>query len=350
MGRLETWLRAPLRSTGAFLAALAAAGVIFSGLILAFGRNPLETYGALFGLTFGSAYGWSELLVKMIPLLLTALATALPARLGLVNVGGEGQLAFGALAAAPVALALGPSLPGWLAVPAVLIAGFAGGAFWAVIPAWLRARGWLNETISTLLLNYVALNWVSFFVFGLLRDPASANVPQTAAFGVTLPVLFGRVHAGLFLALGALALVAWALERTRWGYEIRVIGANPLAARRHGLEITGSILLVMALAGGLAGWAGTAETLAIQGRLRPGFSPDYGYLGFLISWLAGHKPLRLLFMTFLVAAVTVGGDSLQIQQGLPFATVNVFMALILMFVLAKAFDAWFAPKEAVHGN
>jgi len=316
---------------------LAGALLLFSLLLLTSGKNPLDTYGSLLRSTLGSAYGLSEVVVKLIPLLFTALAVALPARLGLVNVGGEGQLHLGALFAASAALSLGPGTPGWLGLPAGALAGMLGGAAWAFAPALLRSLGWLNETISTLLLNYVALRVVDFFVYGALRDPGSANVPQTKAFGPGFlwPAFTGRVHVGIALGLLALALAAVLLFLTRWGYEIRAIGGNPVAAHRHGLPLAATTIAVLCAGGALAGLAGTGEIMAIQGRLRPHFSADFGYLGFLISWLAGHRPLRILVMGFLVAVIATGGDSLQLDQGLPSATVNILMALLLFVVLAR---------------
>src|SRR5271157_1869736 len=326
-------------SSVSLVLSLASALVLFSILLLTSGKNPLDTYTSIFGSTLGNGFGFSEIFVKMIPLLFTALAVALPARLSLVNVGGEGQLHLGALMAAAAALAVGAGTPPWVGIPVTLVAGMAGGALWALVPAILRAKGWLNETISTLLLNYVAIRVVDYFVFGPLRDPSSSNVPQTMTFaeGFRWPAFAGRIHLGIVFALAALVLFAVVINRTRWGYEIRAAGSNPLAARRHGLPVTTYILVVLCVGGALAGLAGTGEIMAIQGRLRPGFSASYGYLGFLIAWLAGHRPLRILFMGFLVALIATGGDSLQIDQGLPSATVNILMALILFMVLA---DAW----------
>ncbi|HTH14651.1 MAG TPA: ABC transporter permease, partial [Spirochaetia bacterium] len=289
--------------------------VLFSIVLLAAGKNPLDTYASLVGSTLGSDFGLTEVFVKLIPILFTALAVAIPARLGLVNVGGEGQLYSGALFASFAALALGPQVPAWVGIPVSVVCGMAGGALWALVPAWLRSTGWLNETISTLLLNYVALRLVDFFIFGALRDGASANVPQTVEFGPgwVWPAFVGRIHLGLVLALVCLAATALVLNRTRWGYEIRAVGGNPLAAQRHGLPLSGYVVVVMLAGGALAGLAGTGEIMAIQGRLRPHFSPDYGYLGFLVAWLAGHKPLRILLLGFLVAVVSTGGDSLQLD-------------------------------------
>jgi simple sugar transport system permease protein len=279
----------------------------------------------------------------MIPLVLCATAVLLPARIGLVNVGGEGQIYMGAWLATWGALTFS-TLPQALGLPLVIVLGFVGGGLWALIPAILRARGWLNEVISTLLLNYIAILFVGYFIFGPWRDKASANFPQTAEFAAALRLpQFGdtRVHFGLLLALAAVVLIYLVLRYTVWGYEMRAIGGNPEASRRHGLPITRYMLLVMFVAGGLAGLAGVGEAMAIQGRLRPGFSPGYGYIGFLISWLAGHNPLGVVVMSFLMAVLTFGGDTLQITQGLPFATVNIIMALILFIVLGK----FFQPKR-----
>jgi simple sugar transport system permease protein len=323
-----------------YLAGLTLALLMFALVLLIFGKNPAQAYLDIFNTTIGSAYGLSEILVKVIPLALCALAVMLPARIGLVNVGGEGQLYMGALLATWGALAFGESVPQAVGLPLVISLGFIGGGLWAAIPAWLRAKGWLNETISTLLLNYVAVLWVDFFVFGPFRDPASANFPQSVPFAdsVRLPFLGNsRVHLGLILALASLAILYVVFKRTRWGYEMRAIGGNPEAARRHGLPINYYILATMFIAGGLAGLAGVGEVMAIQGRLRPSFSPDYGYMGFLISWLALHNPVGVLVLSFLMAVIALGGDTLQITQNMPFSSVNILMSLILFIVLAKFF-------------
>lgn len=311
----------------------------FGVVLLLFGKNPLQAYSDIFRNTLGSRYGLSEVLVKVIPLLLCALAVLLPARLGLVNVGGEGQIYMGAWLATWGALSLG-DLSRPLALSAILVLGFLGGGLWAAIPAYLRARGWLNEVISTLLLNYVAIQFVNYFIYGAWRDPESANFPQTVRFAdVYLLPQFGgtRVHLGLLLGLLAALLIFLLLRYTRWGYAMRAIGGNPEAALRHGFPITRYLILSMIIAGGLAGLAGVGEVMAIQGRLRPAFSPGYGYVGFLISWLAGHSPWGAVGMAFLLAVIALGGDTLQITQNVPFSTVNILMALILFIVLGNFF-------------
>lgn len=313
--------------------------VCFGVVLLLFGKDPLRAYSDIFRQTLGSRYGLSEVLVKLIPLLLCALAVLLPARLGLVNVGGEGQIYMGAWLATWGALSLG-DLPRPLALTAVLVLGFIGGGLWAAIPAYLRARGWLNEVISTLLLNYVAIQFVNYFIYGAWRDPESANFPQTVRFAdaFLLPQFGGtRVHLVLPLGLLAAVLIFFLLRYTRWGYAMRAIGGNPEAALRHGFPIARYLILSMIIAGGLAGLAGVGEVMAIQGRLRPAFSPGYGYVGFLISWLAGHSPFGAIGMAFLLAVIALGGDTLQITQNVPFSTVNILMALILFIVLGNFF-------------
>jgi simple sugar transport system permease protein len=277
----RAWLNGLLRA----LAVLGLALVVFAIVLLLFGKDPLRAYADILRNTLGSTYGITEVVVKMIPLVLCATAVLLPARIGLVNVGGEGQIYMGAWLATWGALTF-TELPQFLGVPLVVVFGFVGGGLWALIPAILRAKGWLNEVISTLLLNYIAVLFVGYFIFGPWRDKASANFPQTAEFvdAMRLPQ-FGdtRVHFGLLLALGAVITIYLVLRYTVWGYDMRAIGGNPEASRRHGLPITRYMLVVMFIAGGLAGLAGVGEVMAIQGRLRPGFSPGYGYIGFLIS-------------------------------------------------------------------
>lgn len=318
---------------------MATAIVLFGVVLLLFGKDPLQAYIDIYQNTLGSRYGFSEVLVKMSPLLLCALAVLLPARLGLVNVGGEGQIYLGAWLATWGALTFG-DLPQPLGLVTVLVLGFLGGGLWAALPAFLRAKGWLNEVISTLLLNYVAIQFVNYFIYGAWRDPESANFPQTIRFveSYRVPQFWGtRVHLMLFVGLLAALLIYLLLRYTRWGYAMRAIGGNAEAAERHGFPITRYLVLTMIIAGGLAGLAGVGEVMAIQGRLRPAFSPGYGYIGFLISWLAGHSPFGAIVMAFLLAIIALGGDTLQITQSVPFSTVNILMAAILFVVLGNFF-------------
>jgi simple sugar transport system permease protein len=202
----------------------------------------------------------------------------------------------------------------------------------------MRARGWVNETISTLLLNYVAPLVASYFIFGPWRSAESAAYPQTPGFvdAARLPT-FGdtRIHLGFVFGLVAIVLYWLLMTRTRWGLEMRAIGGNSEAARRLGVPLQRYIIIALFIGGGIAGLAGMAEVSAIQGRLRQGLSPGFGFVGFLVSWLSGGNPLGIVVMSFILAVITSGGDILQITQGLPYAVVNILMALILFVVLAR---------------
>ncbi len=319
-----------------FVVAVLAALTVFGVILLLQGENPLVAYRDIFDTTLRTKYGFSEVIVRMIPLLLCALAVAIPARIGLVNVGGEGQLYIGAWASSWVALTF-TGLPAPVMLPMMFLSAVIGGAAWALTPALLRAKGWLNETISTLLLNYVAILFVQYFVYGSWKDPQSANFPQSRTFvhAAQLPT-FGdyRVHWGIIFGLVGAGVLFFIFRFTRWGYEMRAIGGNAEAARRSGIPIATYIVMALLAGGAMAGIAGFGEVSAIQGRLRPSVSPGYGFIGFLASWLAGHNPLTIVFMTFVLAVLTAGGDSLQINQGLPFSSVNLLMALTLFAVLA----------------
>ena len=316
---------------------LAIALVGFAIVLEAYGKSPLATYWDVLRGTFGSVRGFTEVLVIMIPLMFCALAVAIPARVGMVNVGGEGQLYIGAIFAAYVPLTW-PGLPMGVMLPAMIFAGFLGGGLWAGLSGYLRAKGLLSEVLSTLLMNSVAGFWLQYLVFGVWHDPNSSNFPQSKPYpeAAVLPHIGnGRLHIGFLLALGGVGVFWFILRKTRWGYEMRAIGGNPEAAKRSGIPISWYIVLLFVVGGGIAGIGGMAETSAIQGRLRPGFSSSYGYIGFLISWMSAHDPVLIVIMSFLLAVITSGRDALQITQNLPGAAVNILMALILFVVLAR---------------
>jgi general nucleoside transport system permease protein len=309
----------------------------FAVVLLVLGKDPLRIYADTLSYTFGNAYGFSELLVRMIPLLLTAVAVAFPSRAGLINVGGEGQLLMGAWLATAGALSF-PALPAWLLLPVMTLLGFLGGALWALLPGILRGRKLVNETISTLLLNYIAPLVIGWFIFGPWRSAESSSYPQSAAFvaAARLPTLPGtRIHLGLLYGVLCLA-GAWFVERrTRWGVALRAIGGNPEAAERLGIPVALGTAVALAVGGGVAGLAGMGEVSAIHGRLRQGISPGYGFTGFLIAWLSGGSPVGILTMTFLFALIMSVGDIMQITQGLPYAAVNILMAIALFVVLGS---------------
>ncbi|MCX8012677.1 MAG: ABC transporter permease, partial [Rectinema sp.] len=290
--------------------------VAYAVVLLIAGKNPALAFKDAAAFIFGSWYGFSEVIMRMIPLLLTALAVALPSTIGLINVGGEGQLYMGAWLATWGVIAF-PALPAWLFLPLLIILGFIGGGLWGALAGFFRARGWVNETIATLLLNYIAPLIVGFFVYGpwRSREAGASAFPQSIAFpqAARMPRFFNsRIHLGMIIALALLALFWFVMEKTKWGLKMKAIGGNPEAARRLGFEIGPYIVVVMCIAGGIAGLAGMAEVSALYGRLRAGFSPGYVFMGFLISWLAGGKPVGIVGMSFVLAVLFAAGSLLQI--------------------------------------
>ncbi len=303
------------------------------------GIDPWEAYRAMAVGAFGSLYGASETLVKATPILLAGLGVALALRMRLWNIGAEGQLYLGAVGAAGVALS-NPDLPASLLQPLMLAAAFGAGAAWGLIPALLRAYAGVNEIITTLMLNYIAILWVDYLVYGPWKDPHGLGFPFTAPFApaAQLPHLPGsRIHLGLALGFLATALLAVLLWRTRWGYEIRIIGLNPSAARYAGMNIPRIMLLVMAVSGGLAGLAGLSEVAGIQGQLKHGLSPGYGYTAIIVAWLARLNPWGVVVVSILLGGVLVGGDMLQITMQLPVAVAYMLQGLILFAMLSLEF-------------
>ena len=308
---------------------------VFGVFMAVIGRDPIDAYANFVNGTLKSRVGLSEIGVRMIPFVLTGLAATIPARVGLINVGGEGQLYIGAWAATGVALYMGFGSI-WLMIPAMIVAGFVGGALWAGIAVLLRNWRGVNEVISTLLMNYVAVLFVNIFVFGTWKDPDGYGYPYTADFSTQaiLPSLGStRLHLGLILPIVAVIAVYLVLNRTRWGYNMRAIGGNPEAARRRGIAVGRYLVIGMLVGGGLAGIAGMSEVAGIQHHLRPGISNDLGFMGFLASWLANHNPITLVAVAFLIALVMVGGDVLQISASLPSSAMLILIGLVLFFVL-----------------
>jgi len=312
--------------------------VLFALFLLLVGVRPFEIYVAMLRSSFGDAYGFGEVIVKSTPILLTALATALPARAGLINVGGEGQLAIGALFTAAGAVYWISEWPGWAGIPVLAVVGAFGGAMWAAIAAALKQYGGMNETITTLLMNYVALYTVGYFVHGALKDPASFNWPFSPSISdsLRLPVVAGtRIHIGIPIALFFATMAWWLLSRTRFGFHLRAVGGNPVAAELAGLPVTRLQIGVLIAAGALAGLAGMIEITGIEGRLRPTTGATYGYLGFLAAWMARNDPLRCVGTAFLIGAITVAGNALEISSGLPASSMHILLSIVLLAILAS---------------
>jgi simple sugar transport system permease protein len=337
------------RGAGRLALAYAAALVLFGAFVITKGVSPISVYSDMWtSLTDTTSLG--EVLVKASPLILGALAVAVPARAGLVNVGGEGQIVMGAVGAAGVALALDGTLPGSAMVVVMMLTAAAAGALWAGIAGVLRLTVKVNEAITTLLLNYVAIDLMLYLIYQPWKDPNGSGQPATRSLAgaARLPLIgTSRVHAGIFIAVIATALI-WALFKyTSWGFRLRVVGGNPEAARRAGLPVSGLLLSAMLVGGALAGLGGMIHYAGAELKLRPGMTLNFGYIAFLASWLARHSPVKVAGAAVLLAAIAIGGDSLQLDSGLPAAAVNVLMGLVLLAVMGRgAVKARTAPEPA----
>src|SRR5512133_752215 len=251
--------------------------VLFGLILLLSGKDPIQSYIDILRSTLGSPYGISEVIVAMVPMVITAVAVAVPSRVGLINVGVEGQLYMGACLAAWGALTFN-ALPAWALLPLMMLLGMVGGAAWAFIPGYLKSIGLVNETITSLLLNSVAPKIVAFFIFGFWHGPMDTN--KTASFvpAARLPAFLGsRVDVSLIFALALLALFWYVMRYTRWGLEMRAIGGNPQAALRNGIPSKAYLVGMMCLGGAMAGLAGMALVSGFYGLLLANFSSGSGY-------------------------------------------------------------------------
>ncbi len=311
------------------------ASLIFGAILLAAsGANPFVTYAAMARGAFGSWYGFTETLVKAIPLMLTGLAVSIAFRMRYWNIGAEGQLTLGGVAAAGVALYWSQGLPGWTVLPLALLAGIVAGALWSGIPALLKAYLKVDETLTTLMLNYVAILYSEHLYYIAWRAPGynsgTAKFPEVA----WLPQIAGRANAGLIFAI-ILAILLWLVFKyTRWGFEVKIIGENQTAARYLGINIARNIVLALLLSGALSGLAGACEVLGLSRRLQQGLSVGYGYTAIIVAWMAQLNPLVILFVAILMAGLLVGGDQIQMKMRLPASVGLVLQGMILIPMLA----------------
>lgn len=320
--------------------------VILGGIIIiGVGGNPFLAYYGLIQGSFGSAKAISETAVWATPYILAGLAVALAFKGGLFNIGAEGQLALGATTSALVGYALpewlGFDLPKFIHLPLVIILGAGMGAFWAAIVGYLKAYTGGHEVINTIMMNYIALNSISFLLNGPMKDPNPNNViartPEIAESARLTPIFDGlRVHWGFVLALLAAFLVWWMLSKTTLGFEIKTVGLNPDAAKYAGINVKRIIVLTMALSGMLAGLAGTIEVTGLNYRHELGFSIGYGFDAIAIALLGKSHPLGVVLAAILFAAMRNGATRMQFLTQMPVDLISMLQALILLFVAADA--------------
>ena len=320
--------------------------IVLGGLIIALVKgNPFLAYIGLIQGSFGSAKALSETAVWATPYIFAGLGVALAFKGGLFNIGAEGQLGIGAVVAALVGYALpqwiGHDIPAIIHLPLAILLGMAAGAFWAAIVGFLKAYTGGHEVINTIMMNYIALNTMSFLLNGPMKDPNPANVTARTpliAESARIPTIFPglRVHWGFVLALVVAFVVWWLLNKTTLGFEIRTVGANPDAAKYAGINVKRIIIVTMALSGMLAGLAGAIEVTGLNYRHELSFSLGYGYDAIAIALLGKSHPLGVVLAAILFAAMRNGATRMQFLTQMPVDLISMLQALILLFVAADA--------------
>ncbi|MGB0683794.1 MAG: ABC transporter permease [Magnetovibrionaceae bacterium] len=318
------------------LLTLVAGALLFSAL----GEDPGRALHAFFIKPINNLYGITELFVKATPLCLCAIGLAIGFRGNVWNIGAEGQLTLGAVAGGGIALVFHDIAPGngWWLLPLMTLAGVMGGMAWASIPAFLRTRFNANEILVSLMLTYVALLFLSYLVHGPWRDPDGYNFPESRLFAdsALLPVILDgyRFHLGGIVALFVVALGWVFVSRAYIGFQVRVVGLEPLAAGYAGFKANRIVWLSFLVGGGLAGMAGLFEVAGPIGQLNPSISPGYGFTAIIVAFLGRLHPAGILFASLIMALTYLGGDTAQIDLGLPRAITGVFQGLVLFFLLA----------------
>jgi simple sugar transport system permease protein len=310
------------------------AGFVMFALL---GKDPVRALGLIFVSPLTSLRGLSELTVKATPLILIAVGLSVGFRAGVWNIGAEGQFALGAIFAGSVALWAWPG-GGPLLLPAMCVAGIAGGMLWAAIPALLRTRFGTNEILVSLMLVYVAVLLLSLLVHGPLKDPQGFNFPESRLFqaDAQMPLLMQgfRAHAGFVVALVVAATAAILMARHAIGFRVRVLGEAPRAARFAGIPEGLMVWLCLLVSGGLAGLAGTFEAAGPVGQLVPALPAGYGFTAIIVAFLGRLDPAAIVVAGLLLALTYIGGEAAQIAMSLPSATTSVFQGMLLFFLLA----------------
>jgi ABC-type uncharacterized transport system permease subunit len=327
------WSSPAVATTGAYIASI----LLFSAFVAAKGAAPWSVWHTMVQATVLNGGTLQQVFLRAVPISLAALAVAVPARAGLVNVGGEGQLIMGAVASTGIGLAVGSALPGPLSWLAMALAGALAGAAWAAIAGLLRNLIGANEAVTTLLLNFVANDVMLYLIYQPWKDPHGSGQPQSRplAHAAVLPRLFGsQIELGVLVALVVAVGVWWLLQRTGWGFAIRVVGANPEAARRAGLPVRRLLLGTMLLGGALAGLGGALNLAGVETQLRPDITLSFGYVAFLASWLGRHHPAKVTAAAVLFSAIALSGNAIQLYYGLDGATVDILLGLMVAAPLA----------------
>ncbi|MBD1927358.1 ABC transporter permease [Trichocoleus sp. FACHB-90] len=314
--------------------AIASALIVGAILISLSNANPITAYSILFQESLANYYGFGNTITKTAPLLLASLGVLVALKAGLFNIGAEGQIYMGGLGSVLVGLYL-QGLPALIHVPLALLGGFLLGAVWGWIPGYLKAVRGVNEVITTLLLNYVALNFVGYLVNNPLKQPGapsaySALIAESARLPLILPQT--QTHAGIFIGLFATGLLWVLFARSPLGYQIEAVGQNPTAARYAGMSVKRTIMLVMALAGGLAGLAGAGEVMGLKYRLFDRFSPGYGFDAIAIALLCRGNLIGIVLTSLFFGILRSGANVMQRSANVPVTVVYAIQGLTVLFI------------------
>ncbi len=328
-------------SVGAILVAL-----VIGGLVIAFaGGNPFASYAHIAKASFGSIGVLSDTLVKATPILLTSLACSIAFRMKLWNIGAEGQFIMGAFGASAVVLIplFPPETSAWIVIPTMMLVGMLFGALWGMIPGLLKAKLKVNEIISSLMMNYIAVSWINYWIFAVWTEggfqmskvfPDYAWLPRLLDYAEQIPFLRGlTTHAGLLLGIVAAVILWLVIYRSRWGYEIRLIGDNAQAAEYAGINITRNTVLVLVVSGALAGLGGMSEVAGTVHRLQTSpIAAGYGFTGIIVAWLAKLNPLVAILVSILFGALLLAGREIQ-PSGIP----KMIQGIILVCLIGSDF-------------
>lgn len=329
------WL-AFIVSLGAVIFALVLGAIVLKLV----GGDPIRAYAFMAKAAFGGIGVFSDTLVKATPLILVSLAAVVAFRMRLWNIGAEGQFFLGAFGASAVVLTpiLPPETSPWLMIPAMMAIGMLAGALWGFIPGYLRAKYNVNEIISTLMMNYIAVAWNNYFIFGVWSEggfqmsrqfPKTAWLPRLTDYAAQVPAFRGlTIHLGLVIGMIAAGVVWWILYRSKWGYEIRLIGDNPRAARYAGINIVRNTILVMMLSGALAGLGGMLEISGVVHRLQGSISSGYGFTGIIIAWLAKLNPIMVVPISILFGGLILAGREIQ-PSGIPMLIQGIILVCLI---------------------
>lgn len=342
-------------------------GLLFGAVvIIASGENPIKAYGALFAGSFGTPdalikglqsyfatgetrlllraiYPFTESLVTATPYIFAGLSVALGFRAGLFNIGAEGQFFIGALCSAFVGYSI-KGLPMVIHLPLALLAGAVGGAVWGMIPGYLKAKFGAHEVVNTIMMNWIAFKLSDWLLNGPMKSSGFRPVTPNVEASAELPRLFAdplRFNVGFFLALLVAYLVYWFLFKTTIGFEIRSVGANPDAAKYAGMNIVKNLVLVMALAGGLAGLAGSAQVLGVDHWVGQGFSAGYGFDAIALALLGKSHPFGVVLSALLFGFLRSGATNMQSRAGIPIDIISIIQGLVIIFIAAPAIIRWF---------